>query len=383
MGEVCMKVAQYQWSESLGWKPGPPGHLGESAQLVLLFGSTNLIKARTHLEEISRLYPKALLFGCTTAGEIYGVEVADSSLSVTAVSFEHSFVRETHIPLTDAGMSHAVGRDIARSLDAQGLNHVFLLSPGLGVNGSELVRGVAEGLPAGVTASGGLAGDADRFQESYVLCENAPTPNAVSAIGFYGDRLHVGYGSGTGWNPFGTDRIITKSKGNVLYEFDGRSALTLYKQYLGEHARGLPATALLFPLSVGLGNDAQRVIRTILSVSEADQSMTFAGDIPEGCSARLMHSNVDHLVDGAHAAAIASVGMMEDSPDLAVLVSCVGRKLVMKQRTEEEVEVVREVTGEKTALTGFYSYGEVAPFVGGGLPEFHNQSMTVTAFLEK
>ena len=161
-----MKVAQYQWSESLGWKPGPPGSLGDSAQLVLLFGSTNLIKARTHVEEIRRLYPKALLFGCTTAGEIHGVEVADSSLSVTAVSFEHSFVRETHIPLTDAGMSHAVGRDIARSLDAQGLNHVFLLSPGLGVNGSELVRGVAEGLPAGVTASGGLAGDADRFQES-------------------------------------------------------------------------------------------------------------------------------------------------------------------------------------------------------------------------
>jgi hypothetical protein len=377
-----MKVAQYQWSETLGWKPGPPGCLGDTAQLVLVFGSTNLIKARTRVDEIRKLYPKALLFGCTTAGEIHGVEVADSSMSVTAVSFEQSQVRETHIALTDAAMSRTVGRDLARSLDVQGLIHVFLLSPGLGVNGSELVRGVAEGLPEGVTASGGLAGDAARFQESYVLCDNAPTLDAVSAIGIYGDRIRVGYGSGAGWHPFGTDRTITRSKGNVLYEFDGKSALTLYKQYLGEHARGLPATALLFPISVSLGDDTQRVIRTILSVGEVDQSMTFAGDIPEGCSARLMHSNVDHLVDGAYAASRASVDMIGGSPDLAILVSCIGRKLVMKQRIEEEVEVVREVTGQKTALAGFYSYGEISPFVGGRLPEFHNQSMTVTTFLE-
>jgi hypothetical protein len=196
--------------------------------------------------------------------------------------------------------------------------------------------------------------------------------------------LKVGYGSLGGWDSFGPERVITRSKGNILYELDNKSALELYKTYLGEHAQGLPATGLLFPLSVRANQQDTGVVRTILAVNEEDQSMTFAGDMPQGAYARLMKANADRLIDGSMAAARTSYqALTGSSPELAILISCVGRKLVLKQRIEEELEGVREVLGPLPALTGFYSYGEISPFIPDARCELHNQTMTITTFLEK
>lgn len=232
--------------------------------------------------------------------------------------------------------------------------------------------------------TGGLAGDGDRFQETLVFWDNPPARDTIAILGFYGDRLRVGYDSLGGWDPFGPERIITRSKGNVLYEFDGHSAHELYKKYLGEHAKGLPATGLLFPLSIRTKAGKPGVVRTILSVNEQEQSMTFAEDVSEGAYARLMKANFDRLIDGATGAAKTSCqGVGSASPDLAVLISCVGRKLVLKQLIEEEVEGVQRVLGDRTILTGFYSYGEICPFISGAHCELHNQMMTITTFLEE
>jgi hypothetical protein len=194
--------------------------------------------------------------------------------------------------------------------------------------------------------------------------------------------LKVGFGSLGGWDPFGPERLVTRSKGNVLFELDGRPALSLYKQYLGEHSKGLPATGLLFPLSVRVEPGETPLVRTILAVDEQQQSMTFAGDVPEGAYARLSKANVDRLIDGAVGAARASCPAGSVAPELAILISCVGRKLVLKQRVEDEVEGVRSILGEQAAMTGFYSYGEIAPFSLGERSELHNQTMTITTFAE-
>jgi hypothetical protein len=202
------------------------------------------------------------------------------------------------------------------------------------------------------------------------------------AVGLYGDRLRVGCGSLGGWDPFGPERLVTRSRGNVLYELDGRSALSLYKRYLGEYAAGLPASALLFPLSLRSEVNGPPVVRTVLAIDEAEQSMTFAGDLPEGQYARLMKANFERLIDGATDAARASAATLGGPAELGLLISCVGRRMVLKQRVQEELESVREVLGESAALTGFYSYGEIAPFSPSAGCELHNQTMTVTTVSE-
>ena len=193
----------------------------------------------------------------------------------------------------------------------------------------------------------------------------------------------MGCGSRGGWDSFGSERLVTKADANVLYQLDGQSALDLYKQYLGEHAAGSPASGLLFPLSLSTSATERPVVRTILSVDEGEQSLTFAGDIPEGGRVSLMKATFDRLVEGASEAAEKSLeGLGSRSPDLAICISCVGRKLLLKQRIEEEVEGVREVLGDKPVLAGFYSYGEIAPFESEVECSLHNQTMTITTFLE-
>jgi hypothetical protein len=262
--------------------------------------------------------------------------------------------------------------------------HVLLFADGLQVNGSELVSGMVAALPSGVTVTGGLAGDGDRFGETLVGLDATPEPGNLVAIGLYGSRLRVGTGSLGGWDPFGPERLVTRSHGNVLYEVDGQSALALYKRYLGERASDLPASGLLFPLSLRQPTGAgQGVVRSIVSLCESDQSLTFGGDVPEGSYARLMKANFDRLIDGAHGAAeSSSAGLGATAPELAILISCVGRKLVLRRRVEEELESVREVLGAATTLTGFYSYGEIAPFTSLDRCEFHNQTMTITTLAE-
>lgn len=381
-----MDLEQSRWTLAGGWEPRPPGRLSDS-QLALLFGGPEVLKESSLRDAVAAAYPDAYLLGCSTAGDIFGTQVSDDSLVVTAVRFERTRVVGRSTRIDGPEDSLAAGERLARSLAGEGLVHVFVLSDGLHVNGSKLVEGLAGSLPPEVTVTGGLSGDGPRFKETLVLgglSGGLPESRTIAAVGFYGRGLRVGYASLGGWDPFGPERLITRSEGNVLYELDGRSALELYKTYLGPHARELPASGLLFPLSLRAEEGSTPVVRTILSVDEETRSMTFAGDVPVGSYARFMKANFDRLIDGAVGAARTSYEAVgSTSPDLALLVSCVGRKLVLKQRVEEEVEGVREVLGDRTVLTGFYSYGEISPFTPDARCELHNQTMTITTLTER
>jgi hypothetical protein len=378
-----MKIEQKVWSRTKGWYLPHGSGINGRTQLVIMFAATDILKEKACFDEVKKMYPGAHLFGCSTSGEICGTRVFDDTLVATAIHFENTEIMGAKIALSAAAGSIDAGRMLAQSIKKEGLRHVFVLSDGLGVNGSDLVKGLASDLPEGVTITGGLAGNGDHFEETYVFWDDLPTRNTLAILGLYGKSLKVGYGSMGGWDPFGPERIITRSKENLLYELDGQSALEIYKKYLGEHAKGLPATGLLFPLSIRTKNGETGIVRTILAVNEEEKSMTFAGDIPEGAYARFMKANFERLIDGASEAAVRShEGLSGSSPELAILISCVGRKLVLKQRIEEEVEAVSDVLGSSAALTGFYSYGEISPFLSGAPCTLHNQTMTITTFAE-
>ena len=379
-----MRIEQTLWTARKGWLPEPPGDLGADAQLVLLFGSPACLEQSAWQVDIAKAYPNAHRLGCSTAGEILGTQVHDETLVATAIAFEHTRLHGASLRLAEGvSESFQVGERLAKALPAEGLVHVLVISDGQNVNGSELVAGLTQHLPAGVTLTGGLAGDGDRFQETLVLWDGPPEPDQIAVLGLYGDRIRIGYGSLGGWDAFGPERVITRASGNILYELDQQPALALYKKYLGEYAKDLPASGLLFPLSLRTAS-GESVVRTILGVNEAEHSLTFAGDMPEGGHARLMKANFDRLIDGAVGAAQTSYEAIgKTSPELAILISCVGRKLVLKQRIEEEVEGVREVLGPETVLAGFYSYGEISPFTPTAKCELHNQTMTITILSER
>lgn len=323
------------------------------------------------------------LLGCSTGGEIHGCDVSDETISATALSFASTTLSAAEAQVEDQSGSFAAGQAVGGQLARPGLQAIFVLSDGLKINGSELVRGLRSVVGDDVVVTGGLAGDGARFGTTYVGLNTPPQPGKVAAVGFYGEELVVGHGSCGGWDVFGPERRITKADANILHELDGLPALDLYKRYLGEEAAQLPGSALLFPLRVyppDKPNEA--IVRTIVGIDEAARTMTFAGDMPEGYSAQLMRGNFDRLIQGAATAAeqalTAPIGEC-----VAILISCIGRKLLLGQRIREEVEAVHDVLGNATHMTGFYSYGEVSPHEFTGSTELHNQTMTITTFSEK
>lgn len=375
-----MRSEQRIWTKAKGWTPGE-GALRD-AQLVLVFGAKANLANGKLLDPLRAAYPKAHILGGSTAGEIAGSRVLDESIVATAVHFSKSHLQAASIDLRDGEDSRAAGSRLAGLLPTDGLVHVFVISDGQHVNGSDLVRGMAGVLPQGVAVTGGLAGDGAEFHSTLTVAGGQAKERRIAAIGLYGPDLRIGYGSLGGWDPFGPHRVVTRSEANVLYALDGQPALALYKKYLGDQAAGLPATGLLFPLSVQTPSGVE-VTRTILGVNEADQSLTFAGDVPQGALARLMKANFDRLVDGAHGAAQGSLQELQGKPaQLAILISCVGRKLVLKSRIEEELEAVQQVLGANVPLAGFYSYGEICPSAPNAGCELHNQTMTITTLRE-
>ena len=350
------------------------------ADLVLVFGGRHQLQEGASAAVSAA--PNAIVAGCSTAGEISGESVSEEALVGAAVSFDSTRVRAASARIQGEEKCREAGRELAQGLAGPDLAHVFVLAAGRHVNGSDLVRGIADVLPAGVAVTGGLAGDGDRFGETAVVVDGVATGDAVTGIGFYGQSLRVGYGSLGGWDAFGTERVITGSRGNTLYTLDGKPALELYKRYLGDRADDLPSAGLLFPLAVRERDSEDWVVRTLLDVDEDDQSITFAGEMRQGDIARLMAANFDRLIDGAGGAASHAHTLLEQqTPGLAILISCVGRKLVLGQRVEEEVEVSREVLGEPPTI-GFYSYGEICPSAPDASCDLHNQTMTVTTFRE-
>ncbi len=384
-----MKIEQLTFSTTEGWLACQEA-VTIDPQLVLYFGHSALLSHPQHYQSLKQQFPDAVLLGCSTAGEILGDEVNDGTIAATAIRFKQTPIACNSLLIADYnGDSRKIGHELAANLpEKHDLAAVFVLSDGLEVNGSELVDGVYNALSNRVIVTGGLAGDGTDFRQTLVGCNSAPEPGRVAIVGFYGSSIRVGHGSAGGWDTFGPFRTITRSSANILYSLDDRPALDLYKDYLGDQSKELPGSALLFPLMIKPADQQEGgTVRTILGVDEKTSSMTFAGDMPEGYRAQLMMANFDRLIDGASTAAeFASDHFLPSNPDkpfLAILISCVGRKMVLGQRVSDEVEAVQEILGSNAVQAGFYSYGEISPHVDTGTCELHNQTMTITTLYEE
>jgi hypothetical protein len=379
-----MDTASLSWNASDGWQPRK---IQLIPNLVLYFGGRQTLADGGRYRELREMFPDACVMGCSTDGQINSDEISESGVNAIAVRFDATAVRTVIETVHDPKQSRIYGEALGRALAADDLAGVFVLSDGLAVNGSELVAGI--GMHVGnVPISGGLAGDGSQFVETVVGLNCPPASKKIAAIGFYGRSIKIGHGSGGGWDVFGPKRRITSAEGNVLFQLDGRPALDLYERYLGEdEIEALPGSALLFPLQI---HDPKRpdhqLVRTILAVDRDKRSMTFAGDMPEGWVAQLMRGNFDRLASGAaDAAQLAREGLgdLKGNDGVAILVSCIGRKLLMGQQVATEIEAAGAALGPHLKRIGFYSYGEITPHATSGTCELHNQTMTITTMVER
>ena len=371
-----MQIAQMHWKSHSGWETSPS--FAADADLVLVFADIDFFQTADCYTQIREKFPHAHIAGCSSSGSVLGVEISDGDIVATAIKFNQAKVRLATLDISPNSDSRDIGSRLMQELSTPDLRHAFILSDGLQVNGSDLAQGLNS---AGHPVTGGLAGDGTRFGQTWVMADAPAKTGRIAALGFYGD-ITIKSGCFAGWEEFGAERVVTKSTHNIVYEIDGQPALTLYKKYLGEQANELPASGLRFPLSIQADKNSKSLIRTLLAIDEKAQSLTFAGDVPENYLCKLMRTNLDSLIDNAGLAAEAAKPTQTKALGLCLIVSCVGRRLVMGQLTEDELEIVHDKLGENTAITGFYSYGELAPFSDILQCQLHNQTMTLTTLYE-
>lgn len=376
-----MKTETVTFDRTRGWSAALPS-LDSPSTLVLVFAQADYFSDTEPFADLRTAYPTSTILGCSGAGAVLGDSVIDSGMVVAVTSFDATRLRSATSALADPADSRSAGAALAAQLAEPDLAGVLVLSEGLTVNGSELARGLAANLGTSVVVTGGLAADPGRFERTWVLVDGVPTVGAVSAVGLYGEHVQVGYGFRGGWDIFGPQRRVTRSVGNVVHELDGEPALDLYERYLGEQAGDLPAAGLLFPLAVWSDDPAHQVVRTLLAIDRESRSVVFAGDVDQGSWAQLMQANFDRLVDGAEGAATMATSGLADTECLAIAVSCVGRKLVLGDRVEDEVEAAQAMLAPGSTQVGFYSFGELSPS-GLGRCDLHNQTMTITSISER
>lgn len=379
-----MEMLLHRFNADTGWNLLPDSEMDSARTLLIIFSSSR--PDETLSSELSKLhlsFPNSILIGCSSSGEIYEEDLSDDTIVLAVLRFSDTRLKLVHVPIADAQESAEAGRLLAEQLTADDLTAVFTLTDGLLVNGSAYVKALSNTLPEGVVVTGGLAGDGDHFEKTWVIYDGERLTGQVTAVGLYGDSVRVAHGSRGGWDLLGPEREVTRAEGNVLYSLDGQPALQVYKKYLGDRADELPATGLLFPLAIRNDESIDGLtVRTILAVDEQRQSITFAGDVPEGCFVKLMRANFDRLIDGA---ASASESIILDDykcgPALCIAISCVGRRLVLGPRVEEEIDAVRESLPTDAGLIGYYSYGEISP-LSSGRCDLHNQTMTLSLIWE-
>jgi len=378
-----MKV-QTSFCKNKQWSIPLRTELDSANTLLLCFYDPQLDVAEA-LQDLTKSFPRSQIVGCSTAGEIYDTNVMNQSLTLAIVKFESTSLKVTAMDIADGKDSFSVGQKIGEQLKAPDLRYIFILSDGLNVNGTDLSLGMTSAvsnLYRPVVVSGGLSADGSRFQSTSTAIGSQIQSKQIVAVGLFGSLIEIGTGSFGGWDVFGPKRKITLSSGNILKTIDDQPALALYKTYLGEQSAKLPASALLFPLAI---SDASRsnIVRTVLAVDEQTQTMTFAGDIPQGATVQLMRANFTGLIKGAAMAgqtAAAQISVSEQE-SLAIAISCVGRRLVLGERIEDETEALKDVLPANTQIVGFYSYGELSS--SGQKPcELHNQTMTVSVLQE-
>ncbi|MEI6205973.1 MAG: FIST N-terminal domain-containing protein [Desulfuromonadales bacterium] len=361
-----------------------PGPAVIKPNLVLVFAAPVFFEQADFSPILAECFPDSCVVGCSTAGEICHEGVLQNHCVVTAIRFDHTSVVTTSTPLADMADSRDAGRRLAENLCEPALQAVMVFGQGLKINGSALIEGLTDKLGTAIPITGGLAGDNGLFAHTWTIGPEGVSNRAIVAVGLSGDRLQFSHGSFGGWETLGPAQKVTRCQGNVLFELDNGPALPIYKRYLGDYANKLPASGLLFPFAM-LGEDRNTVglIRSILGVNETDGSLILAGEIALHGYLKLMHATTDALVDGADAAAQAVAQMRgQTGRGLAILVSCVGRKLVMGNRVDDEVKAVAAVLGHETTLTGFYSYGEISPIAPEACCKLHNQTMTIVFLAE-
>lgn len=364
------------------WSENFPKDMDSPKTIVLIFGNDE-----QRVQEVIKAFPKSHIAGSSTFGEIYGGHVYDKTVSVSVIKFSDVKIKSVEVPFTDYAESYNTGVKVFQELNEDKLSGILVFTKGLVFNGDQFAKGINSKNNKNVLIGGGMAGDPE-VKDTWVISKQGKRTQAVVAVGFYGDNFQMMISTESGITPLGVERTVTKSDKNILYEVNHKPALEFYREFLGDNFKDLTKSAIQYPIAVSKDYKISQaeLVRTPYTINEKDQSVTFTGEVPEGLQIRLMMAGSENMVSGSEKAAQDTktrIKKAKGDPAFVLLVSCASRKMVMGEFTEEEIDMVQTVLGQKDyTISGYYAFGEIVS-AQGGTCVLQNQTINLISFYEK
>jgi hypothetical protein len=323
----------------------------------------------------------APLTGCSVEGTINGDDADESNFSVVVTVISSEELRWHHgIARGLEDDSRAVGERVTQDLlprlssDAIGL---FVFPDGridFGVamgNLDNFFAGLEGNLPSErfLPLWGGGA-DYNFNMESFQYCDDEVISGGVSYTLLSG-KARAGWAISHGCIPIGGKRVVTRSKGNVIYEIDGKPAIEVLKEYLPEHALVEDRDWMRYAISLALCfrapsymKDEEYVVRGVPAVRMADGSIIVQTEVSEGTSIWFSSRDKEKISTGFNRmAAQIKHQLGGEKPKLVFQFEC-GTRGKMMFREQEKLELqkrFRQSLDPEAPWVGFYTVGEIGP----------------------
>ncbi|WP_437670236.1 FIST signal transduction protein [Sorangium sp. So ce131] len=355
--------------------------LSRAPDLVIVFAPAH-VDGKAVLEGLfSRLPKDTQLAGCSTAGEINSDEVLSDSVTAMGLCSRDVEFRTFKVEGIGAD-AHEAGRALAAQVKAFDPALLLLFPDALAVSATRLLDGLQSVLGPEFPVLGGMAADSVKYTGTFQYWNREALTNSAVAVGMKG-RIELVTRARSGWTPMGAPRTCTRvENGSTLLALDGRPALELYEEYLGERARDLPTVSTEFPLGLVSGiqrgvvtpDDQILVCRGVRGVDRERGAMLLGGDIPEGGQVRMMRATKEDVIKASSVAGALACDEMPD-PTLAFFFNCAARKVVLGWRYRQDVQALFRRLGPSVPKIGFFTYGEFCPT--GGVSLYHEVTFTV------
>ncbi|MBS2013279.1 MAG: FIST C-terminal domain-containing protein [Deltaproteobacteria bacterium] len=376
-----IRAISYSAAKSAWSQPALP-ELDSPNTLVLAFGRSSIGEKSGPLEELAQAYPRSHIVGCGSGRLFRGALASEDDLTVTVTRFDRTSLLTAWADLATG--STAAGAALGQQLLKPELRAIIVVGDGAAVDGDALLGGLAGAVPEHVAISGGFSSaDGGRV---WVMANQIVRSGIVAAVGLYGKHVVVSRASRSGFEAFGPERYVTRASGRTLYELDGKSALAVYAEYLGQKIEDLaPGAPLPLPVSCKVADRAEALIRMPVAFDPRAQSVTFAGEIPSGAVVRLMRASPERLLSEARTAAAAATKTLgaRTSQALVLAVSSIGRaKALGDEDVEETVSILEGLPkGKDAQVAGFYAVAELGADASGRA-ELANESLSLTCISE-
>jgi hypothetical protein len=371
--------------------------LKEKKPNVLIVFASPKFNHQKLLDGITSITKDTPMIGGTTGGEISTEAISDDSIVIMAIhsnKIKFATALGKNISKNELNAGKQLATNLLNQIPKKLAKTLIMVPDGLAGNGTEIIKGAQSILGEYFEIVGGSLGDKSDFKKTYQYYNGKVYENSVPGL-LLGGNIKTATGIRSGWESIGNKMKVTKSESNIVYELDNEPALDFYEKVLGPvRSKKLPGIALEYPFgmidekAMINGKEMYFQLRAPLSIDKNKKSITFAAAIPEGKYVTITTASRNSIIGGsASASKQAKETFKGKKIDLMLIFDCIGRKLVLGKRTQEEITAVQNTLGKNIPMIGFFTYGEIGP-IDKRVKElqstrYHNQTTIVFLMGEK